>query len=55
MMRSKFYIVASIATLGLLGLAVWAYGKIRNVDPTDEHVSEEWLHTAEYNREGFKD
>lgn len=54
-MKSKYYIVASVATLGLAAVAMWAYRKFKVVEHETDTMSEEWLKTAEYNKEGFKD
>lgn len=54
-MRRSSYVIVSVATLGLFGLAVWAYRKFRVVNPDSGAMSAEWLSTAEYNKEGFVD
>lgn len=54
-MQRKGYIVACIATLGLVSVAVWAYHKIRTVDARNGFVSDEWLSNQESDRKGFVD
>ena len=52
-MKRKSLIIAGLATLGITTLVIWAYRKATEINVTP--VSEEWIATAEYNREGFKD
>ena len=54
-MKSRYYVVASVATFGLAALAIWAYRKFRVVKYDTDIMSEDWLKTAEYNKEGYTD
>ena len=52
-MKRKSLIIAGVITVGLVPLAIWMYRKAMEIDVTP--VSEEWIASAEYNREGFRD
>ena len=52
-MKRKSLIIAGLATLGITTLIIWAYQKATKIDVSP--VSDDWLASAEYNREGFRD
>ena len=52
-MKSKTLIVAGFVTLGMVPVVLWVYQKAKRIELGP--VSAEWLATAEYNREGFRD
>ena len=52
-MKRKSLIIAGLATLGITTFVLWAYRKATEIDVSP--VSEEWIASAEYNREGFRD
>jgi hypothetical protein len=52
-MKPKFWLVLGLVTVGLVPVALWAFAKIRTIEVSP--VSEDWLMSQEYDKEGYVD